>query len=387
MIAKELPQRTEAFYHPEIDVLRFGAFVLVWFSHALPDRPVAWMHLGFPGPAASLAAGLMRGGAYGVDLFFALSSYLITELLLREYRVRKSIDIKSFYIRRILRIWPLYLTVLFAGPPLMRALHYPDTLSGRYLVAFTLFAGNWACAIWGYPNSKFASLWSVSIEEQFYLAWPLIMSRFIHRLRPIAYGLLACSFLARGWLVIAGAHHPAAWCNTLTRLDPIAAGALLASFLDGRTPSLSRLLRSVMMVSAVIVITLVGLFADYSGISTLIGYPLATLAAILLISATLMPVTAWAPGLAGRALVYLGRISYDLYVFHNAAIRISMVPSPSALRWVFNLTGSLALTVLLAVLSYRFIETPFLRLKKRFTLIQSGPQADTGPSVSGVVNA
>jgi peptidoglycan/LPS O-acetylase OafA/YrhL len=122
----------------------------------------------------------------------------------------------------------------------------------------------------------------------------------------------------------------------------------------------------------------VGLFADFSGPSTLIGYPLVTIAAILLITATLVPM---APRRSqppvSRFLVYLGRISYGLYVFHLSAISLVEVPTSSRGRWVFTVVGSFGLTILLAALSYRFVESPFLKLKKRFTWVQSTPGAAT----------
>src|SRR6266699_1803055 len=119
---KPVPKSGGVFYHPEIDVLRFGAFFLVYLWHALPLTPATYLHLGFGRLLTRVLVGFIHGGAYGVDLFFALSSYLITELLLREYRSRGSINIRAFYARRILRIWPLYFVALFLGPVILHAI-------------------------------------------------------------------------------------------------------------------------------------------------------------------------------------------------------------------------------------------------------------------------
>src|SRR4051812_24548209 len=95
-ISETKNQAPGAWYHPELDILRFGAFFLVFVFHAVGRG--SWS--GF------------RTGGYGVDLFFVLSSYLITEILLREQRTLGKFDIRAFYARRILRIWPLYFVFL-----------------------------------------------------------------------------------------------------------------------------------------------------------------------------------------------------------------------------------------------------------------------------------
>src|SRR5205085_12066545 len=141
-------------------------------------------------------------------------SYLITELLLREYRLRGALDVKAFYFRRLLRIWPLYFVTLFAGPTILHALDPRQVFGSGYMLAFTFLVGNWACAGWGYPNSALTPLWSVSIEEQFYLAWPLVMSRFSGRIRLIGAGLIVAAIAARAYCVAVGVAHPGLWCNT-----------------------------------------------------------------------------------------------------------------------------------------------------------------------------
>ena len=240
---------------PRLGVLRFGerlVFLITLYRTPATDY-------GILKQAASLLAGIARAGALGVDLFFALSAYLITELLLRERRSRGAIDIRAFYIRRILRIWPLYYFALLILVPAMSILpgeHMPWT----YLASFAMFGGNWACAAWGYPPSSFALLWSVSIEEQFYLTWPWLVRWGEFRLRMIAYGMLAVATVTRIVLVIRDVHHPGIWCNTLARLDPIAGGALLACFLNGSMPEHSRRTRELWIGFGVVL--LIGSGAD-----------------------------------------------------------------------------------------------------------------------------
>src|SRR5580704_10177801 len=103
----EITSKTKSFYRPELDALRFFAFLAVFLFHF--NRPVdLYVQHGIPRVVALTATSLIQGGVFGVDLFFVLSAYLITELLIREKEVCGSLDVKGFYLRRILRIWPLY---------------------------------------------------------------------------------------------------------------------------------------------------------------------------------------------------------------------------------------------------------------------------------------
>src|SRR3954469_14437430 len=98
----------QRFYLPELDLLRFFAFLMVFSSHAVPGEESFYSQLHIPGPLAKSLVALAAGGAWGVDLFFTLSAYLITTLLLREKSSCGRINVGAFYLRRALRIWPLY---------------------------------------------------------------------------------------------------------------------------------------------------------------------------------------------------------------------------------------------------------------------------------------
>ena len=100
------------YYRPELDILRFFAFMLVFVSHTTPTDSEYWANLPIFGPLATLFNAAALGGAFGVDLFFALSSFLITTLLLKEREAEGRIDVGAFYLRRLLRIWPLYFAFL-----------------------------------------------------------------------------------------------------------------------------------------------------------------------------------------------------------------------------------------------------------------------------------
>jgi peptidoglycan/LPS O-acetylase OafA/YrhL len=368
------------FYHPELDTLRFGAFLLVFLHHALPLEAASYVALGLPGELAAWLAGAARSGGFGVDLFFALSAYLITEILRRELTVTGRIDLRAFYLRRGLRIWPLYFFFLaltvFVVPLLLPAEHLPAS----YLPAFLGFVANWAIALHGYPPSVAAPLWSVSIEEQFYLVWPLLML-WVGLRRPlglggVALGMLAVSTAARAFLVARGAEHPALWTNTLTRLDPIAFGVLLAVVLRGRAPALSSGVRVALVGAGLAAWIVASRYGDVAGPSALVTYPVVGLASVAMLAGTLRPATArgapteWT---AHPALTYLGRISYGLYVYHVLAISLAARPdAPAVLAGpIVRIPAAFLVTLACAAASYRFLEAPFLRLKQRYTQVPS----------------
>ncbi|MEO5923521.1 MAG: acyltransferase [Bryobacteraceae bacterium] len=339
------------FHRPELDVLRFGAFFMVFLHHALPHASAEYTTGG------AIFAAVARSGALGVDLFFALSSYLITELLLREHRATGGLNIAAFYTRRILRIWPLYYFALLLLAPLKRFLDPNDTLPASYLAGFALLSGNWMCAFAGYPASSFALLWSVSIEEQFYLAWPWLIRSSVQHIGTYAWIMLAIASITRVALAANGTLHPGVWCNTLARLDPIAAGVLLASYLQGKVPAEGRPVFIGIGAAGLLVI---GGFGPHDGWGSLLTYPAAAASAVAMLYGTL--------GMKGnRALGYLGKISFGLYVFHVAVIEIT---GPIA---------ALPLTIAIAALSYRYLETPFLRLKARFSFSETATDT-TRPS-------
>src|SRR5688500_16368284 len=132
------------YYRPELDVLRFFAFFLVFLSHTVPGDEAFWAQTPVAGAAAGLIVGLAAGGAFGVDLFVALSSFLITTLLLREREAGGTVDVKAFYVRRVLRIWPLYFVFMLVITPMMSYVLADESMPLKYTVAFLLLAGNWA---------------------------------------------------------------------------------------------------------------------------------------------------------------------------------------------------------------------------------------------------
>jgi hypothetical protein len=131
-----------SFYRPELDCLRFFAFFAVFIHHSLPSTADFYRTYNLP----AVLANVPYAGAWGVDLFFCLSAYLITELLLREKDVIGYLNVRAFYVRRMLRIWPLYFAfVLFAFG--ITFVDHSQEFSATNLAMFLMLAGNWAAAI------------------------------------------------------------------------------------------------------------------------------------------------------------------------------------------------------------------------------------------------
>lgn len=366
------------FYHPELDILRFFAFLLVFIHHSIPHDPTFWTHYGVPNLLARTIAGIGALGAFGVDVFFVLSAYLITELLLREKALLGDLDLRSFYTRRILRIWPLYFVFLaFAGA--LTVILPGQQIGWRAAAAFVLLGGNWWIVFHGFPSSIIFPLWSVSIEEQFYLVWPPL----VRKLRSVHMAILAGVLLmvatgARLYLGSHGATETQVWCNTLARLDPLAAGILLAVFLRGEALKIDLRWRIAMILFGVTCLAAAGNFWQIKGdpLTTariLLGYPVVALGGASLLLAVLSS----GKVLHKSVLVYLGKISYGLYVYHVLGLMLSdyIVPGADASLGRYMLRALIALltTVTCAAASFRWLETPFLNLKQRFAHVLARP--------------
>ena len=306
----------------------------------------------------------VAGGGLGVVLFFVLSSYLITELLLREYEQRGTLDVKSFYIRRALRIWPLYFTfviVLYLVIPQQSVY----AIKTNFFIPMMLFVGNWACVIThGMGASVTGPLWSISVEEQFYIAWPLIISKVgVKHLKRICLGLLVVSNVTRVIMEKKGAGFIAFWCSTVTWFDAIAAGALLAIFLRGGVPRWSFVTRLALSFGGLAVWLLSIRFHDRLIYPDIAYFPLVVFGSCLILLGVL------GSNLRFPILVYLGRISYGLYVFHAAALALASLVFVN--YSLLHALAGLVITLMMGSVSYAVLEQPFLRLKKRFTYVTS----------------
>jgi peptidoglycan/LPS O-acetylase OafA/YrhL len=362
----------ERFFRPELDTLRFFAFVLVLMIHT-------WMVTEVPGLKFHLLRSLSRMGGCGVPLFFVLSAFLITELLLREKKSRGDINVQHFYLRRALRIWPLYflmLLLIFVWGHLVKN----DRVAVKEFSAYLLLVGNWYSAVHGPMKGFGFPLWSICVEEQFYLVWPSLV-RFATR-RMIATASILLWLLCQGctlFFAIHGLLIHSIWTNSFVQLQYFALGALLSLVLRGRIPRMPGLGRAGLIVGGLGCFFAAEYFCGSVDVTshatwlTMPGYSLIGVGAVLIFLGFLgcsMP-------RASKPVVYLGKISYGLYIYHGMCVPISFQIAGRLLhRWnhinpLAIVSISLPLTILCAVTSYRFFETPFLRLKDRFAVVQT----------------
>jgi peptidoglycan/LPS O-acetylase OafA/YrhL len=369
------------FYRPELDGLRFYAFLGVFIFHTLPvDATVyrSW-HLPLPG----LWVAIVTSGAAGVDLFFALSAFLITSLLLRERQQTSKISLRLFYIRRILRIWPLYFLIVALGALLAHSSanrkhlwYYDQSLPWYYVAGYLFFIGNWIYAAFGTTHSICAPLWTVSIEEQFYLAWPAIMKILKCRFMVTAgIGIFLLATASQIGLALAKAGRGYLYFGSASRCDSLAFGILLALSAD-RIPKLTSSMRFMLVASG-----LIGWVAstawipdqfETASMRLVVGRMIISLSSCAILLGCLHSNSTL---ITGSWVVRLGKISYGLYMLHFTGILIVLSVFRPSWGWELLAAKSLGffVTVALAFASYRWIESPFLRLKERFATVLSRP--------------
>lgn len=360
------------FYRPELDGLRFCSFLAVFVSHAYLISPKIFAN---SGPIITeigrwaLAAG--HCGYAAVAVFFVLSSYLITELLLREHDRSAKIDVPAFYARRALRIWPLYFLFLILMLIVEPRLGMPG-IPAADVPWYLAFLGNWQI-VWNgqIPRSAAQILWTVAIEEQFYLVWPLLIA-FISpkRLGWMCAALLVFGQLTRFILVASGSPYHAIHFHTCVQFDSIAWGGLLAVAIRHgwlRHWPLS-LRRGMFIGGAILAVATQRLLAEDKPFAAwpMAAYPLFALAALLVVAGAMRSHEHEPSWLTHPWLVRLGKISYGLYIWHLLAIVLTYKFGWCRPQSVWTSLYALPLTIGLAEVSYHWIERPFLRWKEQF---------------------
>lgn len=346
---------TTARHLPGLDGLRGLAILPVIWHHATP-RPLP---------------GLLGKGAVGVDLFFALSGFLITTLLLRERRTRGTIALGAFFARRALRIFPLYYLVL-AGYVALALLQPRASAPARHFLAslpyHASYTANWFVDFKVPHDVMFAFSWSLCVEEQYYWLWPLLVLCVKSRV------LLACALLAAlgcdGLLesgIIGGsgvAPGSTSWRILTSFAAPIGCGSLLALALDTRRgfDATYRVLgwRGAAPLCLLLVIGLLALpHTPYLALSTAL--------ACLVASAALRPDGGLAWLLERPALRWVGAVSYGAYLLHVTALGLvrRALPSLREEAWIVFGAG-LPLSLLLAHGAFVLVERPLLRWRSRY---------------------
>jgi len=358
-------ERDGRFYSPQLDALRFFAALLVLHDHS-PTLP--W---------APLAA-LQPYGWVGIDLFLCLSAFLIARLLLLEHERTGGISIRSFYIRRALRIWPLYfgyatavsLWVLFRGK-----------IAAATVLAWWLshvsFSNNLLTAVKGWtPIPWSLQLWTISLEEQAYFLLPLVLFAVV-MLRPstrtvicVAVAVVVVLILARLACFLVG--QPTNFFYVLPiRGDAFVFGTLAAILLSRNVIQP----RAWMFPLGMVVMAMLVLFSPLEKHTwyDVFGYTVTALGATAVVFGSQAAIYDNSP-LTWQPLRYLGKISYGIYVFHILAIDVAQklqqkIQLSNSWTWLLGF----ALTIAISAASYHLYERHFLKLKRRFEMVPSRP--------------
>jgi peptidoglycan/LPS O-acetylase OafA/YrhL len=374
-------------YYPALDGLRTIAVGIVLCAHG----GVTWF----------------RSGGVGVDIFFVLSGFLITTILRTERQRTGTINFRNFYARRFLRLAPaLFLTcavVAVAKPA------FGEPFPGTDLALALSYTANWAQALYGYYMTWLNHCWSLAIEEQFYLIWPLVILGLERGVRTpgVKAGLLLAGAAGiavyRAWqvgtwtderinfgldtrmdplMIGAALSYAVAWAQSYTprrlRATPLhrgdsqseipsmkrgAQGAGCVGLSESASKSLGWGLAPLALVTLFLIPNIVTWYSPWMG---WIGYVLvAGLAATVLADLVLGRHSLLAPVLATRPMVYVGKISYGLYLLHLPvyfAVEKIIPDAPLVVRLGWKVGVSLAL----ATMSYYWVEKRFLKLKDRF---------------------
>ena len=329
---------------------------------------------------ANHMAGWPTGSFVGVDVFFVISGYLITGILVREFEARQTISFRGFYARRIKRILPAGLFVIGVTVCATRVLAGIDRyhFTAKDAIAAALFTANWRFARTGVnyfkqslPPSPLQHYWSLSVEEQFYFVWPWLLLgllliglrlrfwRHEHTRLVAGVAVAVISGISLAWAFAETAHNPtAAYFSTLVRAWELGLGALvaIAAQLIARCEARVRLV--------IAWVGLLGVLVSLFVVPSSAGFPapwalLPALSAAALIGA--------GAGLSGRSLLpltnpvsqYLGKLSYSLYLWHFPVVVliVTVVRQYSVAYWL----AGLALIFGLSAASFHLLEDPARR--------------------------
>jgi peptidoglycan/LPS O-acetylase OafA/YrhL len=334
---------------------------------------------------------LLPGGAFGVDLFFALSGFLITTLLVEEWLTHRHIALRRFYVRRFLRLYPALLAfiaisaairIVFADADFTR---HPSP-AGTYLVAFYVltYAYSWLIAFDHVTILNYGHLWSLSIEEQYYVVWPALLLVMLRLRWPISRIVVATAAMTALSASVPFMLGDVSWHRLYYGADYRAhelligsiAGLLFAGGLVQRRHLRHPAAVAGAFAAAAFVAWLMAFGSErYAGMYRL-GFPaLAAASAYCLLACAFLDGGALVRLLANPLLAYLGRRSYAIYLWHLAIGQWF-----DALGAFEQLLVAGAVTLVAAELSYRIVERPALTLKRRF----AASDAPSPPAVARI---
>ena len=382
----------EIAYFPGFNALRFFAAFLVVIFHIEETR------LMFELPN-HCDWSIVSHGRLAVTFFFVLSGFLITYLLLKEHARHDDVSVSRFYMRRVLRIWPLYFSMVAMGllviPLLSKAakVPYESPYNGMEVLPYYLFFMPFLVNLF-YGNHFLTPLWSIGVEEIYYGVWAPVFKWLRSWIVPIMLGVVLVKSAIGIWATQFPAESRLNELLAMLQFDAMAIGGLAAWLLYRREVPLeesfffSRLAQVVLFVP--LVLRLIGhnglmenssVYAFFSR-PVLVDLWTMSLFAWLLVNVSLNPKSLLC--LENRILNRLGDISYGIYMLHCLVISLLMVPFVDDLKddTEFGMTllihvVIITVTILLALASKRYLEDPFLRLKDRWVVKSDDTDAST----------
>lgn len=388
-------------YFKNLDGLRFFAAFIVLLHHAQYFKDI---NTDINGQALSsvFAPYLVEAGKMGVNLFFVLSGFLISFLLFSEKRKTGTIALKKFYIRRILRIWPLYLAyglaLIVAAPMFFNIMGIQtDAIGGREIMTNILFllffAVNIQLVFFTYNKGIVEILWSVCVEEQFYLIWPLLVKKFYHKMVRLILLLFVLALVSKITLHMLHLYFGVSrdfmllfdYVMLTNKVQLFAAGMAMAylhfnkelfpafrHFITQKWLQWTILLGTILFVACNNFVLPVNSIPYYY----LTDYLSALLFALLIFTVvqdnTIL-------NLEYDMFRTLGRISYGIYLFHPPVCRLVITFMVKVLKipnsfWAYDILYfflATAATSALAWVSYELFEKRFLKLKDKFAIIKT----------------
>jgi peptidoglycan/LPS O-acetylase OafA/YrhL len=364
-------------YFRNLDVLRFVAAYMIVLLHCFFGwRTKFGQPPSFNSPSASTDSWelIFHNLAFGVDIFFLISGFLITYLLLSEREKTGKVDVPKFYIRRAFRIWPLYFFMILTGPLLT---YFFFEQSPNYPLHF-FFLGNFDIIDQGMKSVATNHLWSICIEEHFYLFIPLLMALApVKRIPQFLFGIIFLSILFRAHMALNTENYGMAlYVHTLSRIDVLALGSLFGYYYFQKKLSFNSPLPIRLMVYGIFIFMFLNV--DYAECGTLFTATIKKYFFVL--------IAAYACGnflfnenslikiRKPNVLHHLGKASYGIYMFNPVVVFLALkFFSADTLNNYLTFLAAVHIVVIgLALASYHFFEMPFLKLKEKYAVIKSG---------------
>ena len=368
-------------YFKNLDGWRFLSFLAVFFFHSFhTENEAVKSDLLY----VFVTKTLFTNGNLGVNFFFVLSGFLITHLLLVE-KQKQQINIKYFYLRRILRIWPLfYFCVIFGFVifPYIKAFSGLESTETANPIMYILFINNFDFIYTGLPDaSVLGVLWSIAIEEQFYLVWPLLISFNRTKNLGVVFGLIILGSVIFRILYdsyIMHEHH------TFSCMGDLAVGGLGAWLFISSTQA-KKFINNI-KVHWIFLIYIVAILIFFFRKEILLGNDfirpfdriIVSLVFLFIIIEQNFANNSFYKMSNFKLISRLGKYTYGLYSLHFIGILIAIQISKhfhvsNALFQVTVIDTFLALmiSIFISWLSYKYLESPFLKLKKRFSIFKN----------------